>query len=54
MPNMDRILFVVRVDYLLDDGKVLSGNKIKEYIDIKQYVKVGKCRSKCNSIDKVN
>lgn len=39
-------LFGVSVDYLLEDGEVLSVAVMKENIDINQYEKSGKCRSK--------
>lgn len=45
-------LFDVSVDYLLDDRKTLSENVIKEEIDISQYEKSGKCRSKFDAVAK--
>lgn len=50
MPNIESLqclakLFTVSVDYLLDDGNVLSGSVVKEPIDITRYQKTKKSRS---------
>ena len=39
-------LLNVSIDYLLDDGETLSDVALKEQIDLSDYIKTGKCRSK--------
>jgi transcriptional regulator with XRE-family HTH domain len=51
MPDIENIqniskLFGVSIDYLLDDGENLLSSVVKETINIKDYEKTGKCRSK--------
>lgn len=45
-------LFGISVDYLLDDGEDIAQSVIKESIDIHQYKKDGKCRSKYDAVVK--
>lgn len=40
------LLLNVSIDYLLDDGETLSSVVMKEEINLSDYVKTGKCRSK--------
>ena len=46
-------LFGVSIDYLLDNGEALSNTIIKESINISEYEKTGKCRSKYDAVVKV-
>lgn len=51
MPDIENLkaaakLLNVSIDYLLDEGSGFSVQSIKERIDLKDYEKVGKCRSK--------
>lgn len=51
MPDVGNIqsiskLFGVSIDYLLDDGETLLNTVIKEAINLDDYEKTGKCRSK--------
>ena len=51
MPDVSNLktmaqLLGVSVDYLLDDGEKLSLNEVREPIDLSQYQKGGKCRSR--------
>ena len=51
MPDIENLkaasaLLGVSIDYLLDDGEALSLNTIRERIDLNEYEKSGKCRSK--------
>lgn len=43
-------LFGVSIDYLLDDGETLLDTVIKEAINIDNYEKTGKCRSKYEAV----
>lgn len=51
MPDIENLkataqLLNVSIDYLLDDGNMLSMSVIKEPINLNSYTKQGKCRSK--------
>ncbi len=51
MPDIENLkaasqLLDVSIDYLLDDGEMLSFKSIKEAINLDDYEKAGKCRSK--------
>lgn len=50
--NMQNIskLFGVSIDYLLDDGETKLNNVIKETINIDDYEKTGKCRSRYDAV----
>lgn len=55
MPDVGNIqniskLFGVSIDYLLDDGENLLNSVIKETINIDDYEKVGKCRSRYDAV----
>lgn len=57
MPNVESLqsiakLFDVSIDFLLDDGETLSGNVIKESINISEYENTGKCRSRYDAVAK--
>lgn len=43
-------LFGVSIDYLLDDGEMILNNVIKETININDYKKSGKCRSRYDAV----
>ncbi len=43
-------LLSVSIDYLLDEGTGFSLNSIKERIDLNEYEKSGKCRSKQDAV----
>ena len=51
MPDIDNLkavsqLLGVSIDYLLDDGEMLSFATVKQPIDLESFEKTGKCRSK--------
>lgn len=51
MPDIDNLkavsqLLGVSIDYLLDDGEMLSFAAVKQPIDLESFEKTGKCRSK--------
>jgi|SRR5690625_9801 len=55
MPDIDNLkllsqLVDVSIDYLLDEGEKISFNEIKEPINLDDYVKTGKCRSKKDAV----
>ena len=55
MPDIENIqniskLFGVSIDYLLDDGETGLNNVIKETINIDDYGKTGKCRSRYDAV----
>lgn len=57
MPDTENLqsiskLFGVSIDYLLDDGENLSNTAIKETINLEDYKKSGKCRSKYEAVVK--
>lgn len=49
LQNISR-LFGVSIDYLLDDGETLLNTVIKETINIDNYEKTGKCRSRYDAV----
>lgn len=56
-PGIDNLqsiskLFGISIDDLLDDGNEVSSVVVKESIDINQYKKGGKCRSKYDAVVK--
>lgn len=55
MPDIGNVqniskLFGVSIDYLLDDGETILNNVIKEAININDYEKTGKCRSRYDAV----
>lgn len=51
LKNISR-LFNVSIDYLLDDGEVVSNSTIRESIDFSKYKRTKKCRSKYTAVVK--
>lgn len=43
-------LFGISIDYLLDDGENILNSMVKEAINIEEYEKVGKCRSRYDAV----